>query len=436
MATLANVMSTAFRLALFVIIAYGSTLYGMVGNPQIRTDHPSLSGELDCSTYERIEASAYALFRARYAREPESETDKVIAHFIWRTERHQHADGNLLNYGADCHRALAGSDGWGFCRDGLLGLFAHSTGLCYSIHAQFTPFVQRALKNPLATSCTLVPGHTAFEALTDGEWRLFDITCGHMIFDKDPNKPVGILHIAKSQNRLDEFNGGFMKLRVGPFGDKLNTYDSVRQPDGDGLQKMFGYIGMPIVYSLRSGETFTRYSDNEDGDGVGAIWSKDYYNLQAFDFPRRHGMARPETFINYGPIGNDNPGRYDKRMSMKDNPKRPFLYSGKGVFEYQPDLKNSKDKPWDEGIVAKEKLNWKSGALTAAGDGAFFVLSHAAPYPIAAHQADNAAAEWDVLKNPCDQTATFAYESTGPLTASVSTDNGQTWTPEIGRAHV
>ena len=114
---------------------------------------------------------------------------------------------------------------------------------------------------------------------------------------------------------------------------------------------------------------------------------------------------------------------------MKDNPKRPFLYSGKGVFEYQPDLKNSKDKPWDEGIVAKEKLNWKSGALTAAGDGAFFVLSHAAPYPIAAHQADNAAAEWDVLKNPCDQTATFAYESTGPLTASVSTDNGQTWTP-------
>ena len=413
--------------AMIASIMTVAPLFSMIGNPQIKTDHPELQGELSCSTYDRIEASAFANFKARYKREPKTETDKVLALFIWRTEHHQHADGNFLNYGVGCHGALAGADGWGFCRDGLMGLFAHSTGLCFSIHSQFTPFAQRALKNPLGTSCTTVPGHTAFEALTDGAWRLYDITCGHVIFDEDPEKPVGILHLAKNQNRIDKMNGGFMKLRIGPFGDKLNTYDSVRTPEGDGLQKMFGYMGLPIVFRLRNGETFTRYSDNEDGDGVGAIWSQDYFQLQAYDFPKRHGMARTETFMGFGAVGNDNAGRYDKRLSMKDNPKRPFRYSGKGIFEYSPDLKDKKGKSWEEGLIAQDKIGWKSNALESKGEGAFFVIDHTSPYAIAAHQADNAAAEWDVLKNPCDKTAVFSFKASGPVSVQISTDNGQTW---------
>ncbi|MFH1377155.1 MAG: hypothetical protein ABIH86_00185 [Planctomycetota bacterium] len=422
----------SLRIVVVVLITsmVGSApLFSMAGNPQIKTDHPELQGELSCSTYERVEASAFANFKARYGREPKTETDKVLALFIWRTEHHQHADGNLLNYGAGCHSALAGADGWGFCRDGLMGLFAHSTGLCFSIHSQFTPFVQRVLKNPLATSCTLVPGHTAFEALTDGEWRLFDITCGHVIFDNDPEKPVGILHLAKNQNRIDQMNGGFMKLRIGPFGDKLNTYDSVRSPEGDGQQKMFGYMGMPIVFKLRNGETFTRYSDNEDDDGVGAIWSQDYFQLQAYDFPKRHGTARGETFMGFGAVGNDNAGRYDKRLSTKENTKRPFRYSGKGVFEYRPDLKDKKNKSWEEGMIAQDKIGWKSNAIESKSEGAFFVIDHASPYPVAAHQADNADSKWDVVKNPCDKTAVFTFKTSGSVAVEISLDNGQTWLP-------
>ncbi len=394
-----------------------------VADPQIATDHAQMKGELACSTFERVEATAFAQFTERYGREVKSQTDKLIAHWIWRVEHHQHADGDNIFYGKGSK--FGGETGFGFCRDGLVGLFSHSTGLCYSIHAQFTPFLQKSLGDYLATSCTLVPGHTAFEAFTDGAWRLADMTCGHMVFDKDPQKPIGILDIAAAQRRAGELNGGFMKLRLNPFGDKLSTYDSVREPEGEGKQKMFGYLGMPIVYSLRDGESFTRWRLPDGDDGVEAIWSKDYFE-QAFDFPKHHGMARRETFLSYGPVGNDAFGRANKQGK---SPKNPLVYSGKGVFAYTPDLTSAASA---KGWTASDSVKLQGGKLVAAAEGSI-VLAHTAPYQIAAHQADNAADKWDVFKNPCDKTAIFTCTGSDGLTLALSLDAGRTW-EDLGAA--
>jgi len=404
-------------------LALAGAAAAAVGDPQIATDHAQMKGELSCSTFERVEASAFALFKERYGNEPKTATEKLIAHFLWRTEHHQHTDGNDVPLGKGCK--FAGESGFGFCRDGLMGLFSHSGGLCYSIHAQLTPFLQKSLGDYLATSCTLVPGHTSFEAFTDGAWRLADITCGHMVFDKDPQKPIGILDIAAAQGRARELNGGFLKLRLGPFGDKLNTYDSVREPEGEGKQKMFGYLGMPIVYSLRDGETFTRWRLPDGDDGVEAIWSRDYFE-QAFDFAKYHGMARRETFLTYGPVGNDAFGRANKQGK---SPKNPLVYSGKGVFEYVANLKSAAAaKDW----TASDTVKLQGGKLVASAEGSI-VLSHTAPYQIAAHQADNAAAAWDVFKNPCDKTAIFTGTGSDGVTLALSIDAGQTW-QDLGAA--
>lgn len=413
----------AFRVP--ALLATVAVVSGAVGDPQISTDHAQMQGELSCSTFERLEATAFAQFASRYGHAPATAVERVIAHFAWRTEHHQHADGNLVFYGKGCKGALGGDpDGLGYNRDGLLGLFAHSTGLCYSIHAQFTPFIQKTLGDYLAASCTLVPGHTSFEAFADGRWRLADMTCGHMVFDRDPQQPIGILDIAAAQGRSKDLNGGFLKMKLGPFGDKLNTYDSVKEPEGEGKQKLFGFLGMPVVYALRSGETFTRWRQPDGGDGVEAIWSQDY-NEKAGDHPKHHGMARRETFMTFGAVGNGSIGRKGTK-----NP--PLVYSAKGVFEYAPDLKTLDPKS-EYGWSASANVTATGGKLVATGAEGHVIVTHAAPYPIAAHQADNADAVWSVVKNPCDKTAIFAGTTSAAARVLLSLDAGQTW-EEIGAA--
>lgn len=405
------------------LLAIACASAAAVGDPQIATDHPQLRGELSCSTFERVEATAFAQFKQRYGHEPATGVEKVIAHWAWRTEHHQHAEAENIYYGKGTKKALSYSDpeGLGFCRDGLAGLFGFSTGLCYAIHAQFTPFIQRSMGDYLTASCTLVPGHTSFEAYADGAWRLADITCGHMVFDK--GQPIGILAIIANRNRLAELDGGFMKLKLGPFGDPISGYRAVREPEGEGRQMMFGYLAMPMVYSLRSGETFTRWRLPDGGDGIEAIWSKDYFE-QASNFPKHHGMARRETFLTYGPVGDGNIGRKGR--------KDPLVYSAKGAFAYAPDLKTvdaASLKAWG----ATPTIAVADGKIVAKGGEGSFVLAHAAPYPVAAHQADNANAPWDVYKNPCDKTATLSIAGSAGVHMQLSLDAGQTWT-DLGAA--
>lgn len=396
-----------------------------VGDPQIGTDHAQMQGELSCSTFERLEATAFAQFKQRYGHAPATAVERVIAHFAWRTEHHQHADGNLVYYGKGCKGALGGEpDGLGYNRDGLMGLFAHSTGLCYSIHAQFTPFIQKTLGDYLAASCTLVPGHTSMEAFADGRWRLADMTCGHMVFDKDPQQPIGILDIAAAQGRSGELNGGFLKMKLCPFGDNLKTYASVKEPEGEGRQKLFGYLGMPIVYALRSGESFTRWRLPDGGDGVEAIWSQDY-NEKAGDHAKHRGMARRETFMTFGPVGNGSIGRKGTK-----NP--PLVYSAKGAFDYAPDLQTLDPKS-EYGWSASANVAASGGKLVANGGEGHVVIAHAAPYPVAAHQADNADGAWNVFKNPCDKTAIFSGTVSAASRVLLSLDAGQSW-EEIGSA--
>jgi len=244
---------SVLSLACFCIVWASGTpaaTLGGVGDPQIKTDHPYYKGELSCSTYERVRDTSYAHFASLPGgKTPVTETEKLVALWAWRTINHQHADGNDVHIGVGAR--FADANGYMYCRDGLVGMFSHSTGLCFAIHSQFTPFVQLMLGDYRKASTTYVPGHTSFEAYTDGKWRWADMTCGSMFFqDTATFNALGIDDMfGKDSSWLwDNARRGPLTLRLMPFGD---TYFSSFLAE-DGKVKLHGYLGMPIVYVLRA----------------------------------------------------------------------------------------------------------------------------------------------------------------------------------------
>jgi len=401
-----------------------SQLMAAVADPQVKTDHPFYQGELSCSTYERVRDASFAHFASLPGgKTPTTETEKLVALWAWRVAHHQHADGNDCYYGANAR--LGSSDGWSFCRDGLVGLFSHSTGLCYSIHAQFTPFAQLMLGDRRKAAASLVPGHTSFEAFTDGKWRWADMTCGSMFFqDTSSFNALGIQDMianGASWCAMPERKGP-LNLYLMPFGD--SWFSSFVEYDGK--QKFFGYLGMPIVYVLKSGESFTRWHNPAGDDGIQAIWSKDYINENT-PTPDYHGMIRRETFLNYAPVGSNSRGR--TAGSVHDV--QEFNYSCKGVFVYSPDLTNPTE--YKEGVFSETNATTSGGYLRGNGGPGTVIFQHGSPYQIAAHVQGSPASVWNVKTATCDQTAILSGSANGSVPVSVSLDNGATWT-SIGTA--
>ena len=116
-----------------------------------------------------------------------------------------------------------------------------------------------------------------------------------MVFD-DKGKPMSIEEIvphAKADETkwlTDPKRGGPYKLAMGPYGDNWNVYKEVKE-----YMMLTGYNAMPIVYSLRVGESFTRYLDPglEDGKTY-MFWAKDYYSISGKPV---HGPQRTGTFL-------------------------------------------------------------------------------------------------------------------------------------------
>lgn len=411
------------RLTAVFLMAGAASLRAGVGDPQIKTNHPYYQGELSCSTYERVAESSEALLASLPGgRRPKTDTERLVALWAWRVMHHQHADGNDVFIGPGAR--LAGADGWTFCRDGLVGLFSHSTGLCYSIHAQFTPFVQKMTGDWRAAAASLVPGHTSFEGYTDGKWRWADMTCGSMFFeDRASFNALGI------QDMIDrgaawckeDARRGPLGLALMPFGDSFFP----KFKEEDGKQKFFGYLGMPIAYHLRAGESFTRWHTPAGDDGVEAIWSMDYKKGHSQGV-KYHGMHRRETFLNYGPPGNGNRGR-----PAGDGAKYPFNYSCKGAFVYAPDLSDPEE--YREGLWSESGSTTAGGWLHASRAEGEAVFVHGSPYQIAAHVKGAPDRNWAVKTDACDLTALLSGTAQGTVPVSISLDNGRTW-EDVGTA--
>ncbi len=384
----------------------------VVGDPQIMTDHPEYRGELSCSTLDRNIAEAYRVFDTRYGHEPKTDTEKLFAVWSWKVEHGVHSADNWVFVGPDDMDAHKGgpSKGWMDNRDCQMNQFSFGFALCYSIHAQMSAIVARALGNNLKrVRCPAIGGHTPFEAFVDGHWALADFTTGMMVFD-DHGKAMSIAEIiphAKANDTKwmnDPKRGGPYKLAMAPFGDSLKGYQQILDQ-----QMLFGYNAMPIVYSLRAGESFTRYLDPGMQDGkTYMFWAKDYYNIGGKPV---HGPYRTQTFLDDYPVGNG------KKPRAK-------IHQANGVFEYAVPLANGKYK---EGVKTEKDTVYADGALRGKAADALVVFEHASPYIIAAWPEKRGDREWKLLQEKCVDDGVASGIAVGKVPVKVSIDGGRTW---------
>lgn len=394
--------------AVIVTACLSSVALALVPDPQIMTDHPVYRGELSCSTLDRNIAEAYRVFAERYGHSPVTDTEKLTALWMWKCEHYMHVCDNKVYVGPS--NLEADPTGWMDCRDCQMDQFSFSFGLCYSVHAQMSALVARALGNDLTrVRCPTVVGHTPFEAYVDGHWVLADFTTGMMVFDDD-GTPVGVLDIVKHVDAGDKQwltspkRGGPYKIAMGPAGHTLEGYKNQWH-----VQMLFGYNAMPIIYSLRSGETFTRYLEPGLEDGkTWVFWGKDYFKENGGP---RHGPWRAETFLDDYPIGNGKKGRGNG-------------YYGNGVFEYVPSLKDGK---YREGVRAENGTTFAKGALRGTSNEASVTFEHVSPYIIAARSIEGGDRDWSVFTEKCADGAIVSGVTVGTVPVKVSVDGGQTW---------
>ncbi len=405
-------MSRSLILSAALLVALCASARAGVPDPQIMTDHPVYRGELSCSTLDRNIADAYRVFKDRYGRAPASETEKLVAIWAWKSEHGVHSADNLVYVGPDDMEAAkqGRTAGWMDNRDCQMNQFSFGFALCYSIHAQMNAIVARALGGDLKrVRCPLVPGHTPFEAFVDGKWALADLTSGMMVFGDD-GKPLCIEEIvphAKADEAAwlnDPKRGGPYKFAMGPYGDNWDVYKEVKE-----YQMLFGYNAMPIVYSLRAGESFTRCLDPGLEDGKTFLfWAKDYYNLGGKPV---HGPYRGQTFLDDYPIGNNRKGRFQSHQAN-------------GVFEYVPPLADGR---YNDGVKAEKDSVVAEGVLKGKSADASVTFEQASPYIIAAWPEKRGDREWDLLAEKCVDGAVASGSAVGKVPVTVSVDGGKTW---------
>src|SRR5258706_11324239 len=80
-----------FRMFLAPLIA-ASCLRADVADPQIGTDHPYYSGELGCSTFQRLFFSEALEYGRVTKKLPETDEEKALAAWFWRNTHFAHGE--------------------------------------------------------------------------------------------------------------------------------------------------------------------------------------------------------------------------------------------------------------------------------------------------------------------------------------------------------
>ncbi len=122
-----------FHRSILTLLLLASPVFADVGDPQIRTDHPWYSGELACSTWDRLFTTQAEVYKRVTGRDCASDEDKALASWLWRNTHYWHGEeghedlwGKGFNSGLDTRN-----------RDYWTGLFAHGYGLCGTTHCQW-----------------------------------------------------------------------------------------------------------------------------------------------------------------------------------------------------------------------------------------------------------------------------------------------------------
>lgn len=468
---------SALVLASLVATAFMSGAFAAVGNPQIRTDHPIYPGELAYSTYDRLAKtiidSDWGLGLGT------SERDVAIKFFLWRithtihdyspatwTPLHDFYRARFGEHGKEHPtrpdpkaEAFAGDD---IDRDAMRWQLSYGYALCGTLHAVIEPQIHaigQALGKDWRSRRVAIPGDSNHEIYFAGRWRAFDVNAMTLLFSSNDPKTAELLPYKdafgpkdgpKHADLLDnapKFNGKFLPILTWSPLDKngnLSDYNWMRgileKPDhfwdtdeeghynhGGGQSYFTAYSACPAVYSLRKGETFTRWFNGDDAvkdlDLPGRIWWG--ANLEGGPGSQRHWAHYlrdlPEYCVDTTPLVLADDSPFNNKYS-KWNSKTPT--HGNGLYRWQPNLAAG---DWKDGAVQVDgpvRSGKDSPALTA-DDEASVTFAFFSPYTIAALPPDNT----DPAKDGATCGAVLRADVVGSVAVDVSINNGLTFQP-------
>ncbi len=285
-----------------------------VGDPQIRTDHPLYPGELAYSTLDRFAESIIGSGDWGLGL-GSSERDVALKLWLWKithtlhdytpklwTPLHEYLREKYKTHTAEhptrpdplLPPRLSSED-----QDSLRWTFSFGYALCTTQHGNIGPQIRaigQALGKDWRSRSVDIPGDTNHEIYYGGKWRVFDVNGCTLLFGSSDAKDAELMSFGdafgpkagpKHADLLDnapQFNGRYLPKLV--WGDVDSEglpkpyvwmrgvlLDPALYWDGDEvdqkaavLRLMYnaGYNACPILYSLKKGETFTRWFDGDD----------------------------------------------------------------------------------------------------------------------------------------------------------------------------
>ena len=292
-------MNTIRAACLILFSVLCTSAFTANGDPQVGTDHPWYSGELTCSTWERLFANQAQIYKRIKGKDPKTDEERALASWMWRNYHYWHGEEGV----EDLWSAGWNKGGAVETRDYWKGLFADGYGLCFAAHEQWI-----AEMNVLLGHCrsrgAMVTGHHSFEVwLTggeykDGTWALLDQDISTVIFDLEGKKLLSIQDIQKDLDKL--IDRGFKQERQQgwPMSPYLEKH-CAGYADYGGQAPLSGYAGNPPIVHLRRGETLRRYLKPGLADGKTFVFWGRNYNDEGIPGPHRWAswVDRPEQFF-------------------------------------------------------------------------------------------------------------------------------------------
>ncbi|MDP6466563.1 MAG: hypothetical protein QF918_02405 [Pirellulaceae bacterium] len=286
-------MNNIKKLAIFVALGSAAPVLADVGDPQIRTDHPSYPGELAFSTFDRLFETQAATYEQATGTRVDSDEQKALASWFWRNTHYWHGEAgrrDLWGEGLRQGRDMRLREYWN-------GLFGYGFGLCGTTHSQWTAELEYLLGHGRGRGVGAA-GHNAFEvflqggAYGEGKWALLDHDLSTVIFNDSGQRLLGL---GELQNDVDRWIDRGYK----PEKQRGWLVCGLHPGDGNSYRKyavaeyLAGYAGPPPMVHLRRGERMRRYFEPGLSDGKTFVfWGRNY------NTGKIPGPERSRTWVN------------------------------------------------------------------------------------------------------------------------------------------
>lgn len=368
-----------------------------VGDPTIRTSHPTYAGE---GAFQSIDDCV------RFAtHDATSEQEKALALYSWMLTHQWHlmSPQEWCVPGRTPDTRITG-DYEMVVFDANRARFSYGYGLCGTVHSWNEPYWKSLGMNARRRA---FPGHVNSEVFYADSWHAFDTDMAGLLFRRD-GVVAGYDDIIRDPTLAESVKPPIPHYPFAwpqDFNTMKRGWQEVAQ--GGSWFKLYnsGYAAHPGIVHVRSGESFTRWYDRDHFGGP---------SKRRFWHHQDGGPYRNWAFFDQGAPTHTGDNANCRAAASYCN----------GEFDYVPQLATA---AYREGVSDQSK-NTGSRAesprlYSTDGQPAFVTFRHFSPYVICGDPVDDA----NPMSGPATDGLVLEATPIGSVRMEFSADEGQTW---------